>query len=231
MSTLLLRLAGPMQSWGTRSRFSNRDTELEPSRSGVTGILCAAKGLQRYESLDQFAMLEMAVRVDREGRLMRDYNTVQELLWPSGRRTKDAIISTRYYLADADFLVGLGGDRASLIELANRLKEPIWQLCLGRKAFVPALPVFERIVELPIREAITKHPWRMRSDYENPPDEPLRCVFEAEFGEPRRDVPKTFDGRDRDFDVRYVVTEFLKDSPRILQPEEEMPPCSSADWF
>ena len=37
MSVLLLRLAGPMQSWGTRSRFGNRDTGLEPSRSGVIG--------------------------------------------------------------------------------------------------------------------------------------------------------------------------------------------------
>ena len=40
MSVLLMRLAGPMQSWGTRSRFSNRDTGLEPSRSGVIGLLC-----------------------------------------------------------------------------------------------------------------------------------------------------------------------------------------------
>ena len=38
MSVLLMRLAGPMQTWGTRSRFSNRDTGLEPSRSGVIGL-------------------------------------------------------------------------------------------------------------------------------------------------------------------------------------------------
>ena len=40
MSTLLLRLAGPMQSWGVQSRFSVRDTGLEPSKSGVIGLLC-----------------------------------------------------------------------------------------------------------------------------------------------------------------------------------------------
>ena len=33
MSVLLLRLAGPMQSWGTDSRFSHRDTRAEPSKS------------------------------------------------------------------------------------------------------------------------------------------------------------------------------------------------------
>ena len=39
MSILLLRLAGPMQSWGTQSRFLVRDTGMEPSKSGVIGLL------------------------------------------------------------------------------------------------------------------------------------------------------------------------------------------------
>ena len=47
MAVLLLRLAGQMQSWGTQSRFSNRDTDLEPSKSGVIGLLCAAMGIPR----------------------------------------------------------------------------------------------------------------------------------------------------------------------------------------
>ncbi|MCC6935346.1 MAG: CRISPR-associated protein Cas5, partial [Thermomicrobiales bacterium] len=29
-ATLLLRLTGPMQAWGTQSRFTHRDTGLEP---------------------------------------------------------------------------------------------------------------------------------------------------------------------------------------------------------
>ncbi|MCA9878634.1 MAG: CRISPR-associated protein Cas5, partial [Thermomicrobiales bacterium] len=37
MHTVLLRLAGPMQSWGTQSRFLERDTGMEPSKSGVLG--------------------------------------------------------------------------------------------------------------------------------------------------------------------------------------------------
>jgi CRISPR system Cascade subunit CasD len=70
MSVLLMRLAGPMQSWGTRSRFGNRDTGLEPSRSGVVGLLCAALGLPREAPLDDFhpERFKMAIRVDREGR-------------------------------------------------------------------------------------------------------------------------------------------------------------------
>ena len=56
MSILLLRLAGPMQSWGIQSRFSVRDTGLEPSRSGVVGLLCCALGRTRDEPLDEFLL-------------------------------------------------------------------------------------------------------------------------------------------------------------------------------
>ena len=55
MPTLLMRLAGPMQSWGTGSRFDERDTQLEPSKSGVVGLLCAALGRDRAEPVDDLA--------------------------------------------------------------------------------------------------------------------------------------------------------------------------------
>ncbi len=67
MSALLLRLAGPMQSWGVQRRFSVRDTGLEPSKSGVVGLLCAARGRRREEPVTDLAALGMGVRVDREG--------------------------------------------------------------------------------------------------------------------------------------------------------------------
>ena len=47
MSTLLLRLAGPMQSWGTDSKFDERRTGREPSKSGVIGLVAAALGIAR----------------------------------------------------------------------------------------------------------------------------------------------------------------------------------------
>ena len=39
MATLLLQLVGPMQAWGVTSRFDERDSGLEPSKSGVFGLL------------------------------------------------------------------------------------------------------------------------------------------------------------------------------------------------
>src|SRR5258706_11213757 len=75
MSTLLLRLAAPMQSWGTQSRFVVRDTGLEPSKSGVIGLLCAALGRPREAPMEDLARLRMGVRVDREGVMQTDYHT------------------------------------------------------------------------------------------------------------------------------------------------------------
>jgi len=47
MSTLLLKLAAPMQSWGLASKFDTRDTAREPTKSGVIGLLAAALGINR----------------------------------------------------------------------------------------------------------------------------------------------------------------------------------------
>ena len=225
MSVLLLRLAGPMQSWGTRSRFSNRDTGLEPSRSGVVGLLCAAMGIPRDddEKLKSFGTdkLKLAVRVDREGRLMRDYHTAQEVLRASGKTTQDTVLSERFYLADADFLVGLEGERAFLDELAGALRSPVWQLCLGRKSFVPSLPISENVHDGDLLEVMQRHPWRKRWTREQPPAK-LRCVVEVKYGEgePRQDVPLSFVSRDRRFAVRHVQTDYFP-VPRILEPDEE----------
>ena len=225
MSTLLLRLAGPMQSWGTRSRFSNRDTGLEPSRSGVIGLLCAALGRPREENLDDFLPLKMGVRVDREGRLMRDYHTAQEVLRASGKSAQDTVLSERFYLADADFLVGLQENRGFLQTLADKLNQPTWPLFLGRKSFVPSLPILEGIVEQELRAALEKYPWRKRWKNENPPTKDLRCIMEVEYGkgEARQDVPLSFVSRNRRFNVRHVRDDKPIKPLDILEFDQEFP--------
>jgi CRISPR system Cascade subunit CasD len=234
MSVLLMRLAGPMQSWGTRSRFSQRDTGLEPSRSGVIGLLCAALGRPREASLDDFRPLKMAVRVDREGRLMRDYHTAQNVRRADPTKgTQDTVLSERFYVADADFLVGLEGDRAFLERLDAALRRPVWPLCLGRKAFlaalpvVPADPVREAIADDPLMETLGSFPWRQRHRHDKPPDNPLRGITEVDYGtgEPRQDVPLSFVSRDRRFGVRHVKDCFFP-VPQVLEPFPESPHVS-----
>ncbi len=86
-ATLLLRLAGPLQSWGISSRYASRDTGSEPSKSGVIGILAAALGLPRETDLSRVPLpnvaapvdltrLRMGVRVDNEGVPGYDFQTV-----------------------------------------------------------------------------------------------------------------------------------------------------------
>jgi CRISPR system Cascade subunit CasD len=219
MSVLLLRLAGPMQSWGTQSRFSHRDTGLEPSKSGVVGLLSAALGWPRDQEefdiggrrfrLEAFARgLLMTVRVDRPGRLMRDYHTAQNL--PS----QEAVPSERYFLADADFLVGLEGERSILERLDAALHKPVWVLSLGRKSFVPSLPISEGIHDGKLLDVLMRHDRAGEKSVH-----PHCYVIEVPFGEgePRADVPLSFVSRDRKFAVRHVKTEYYP----IPKPDSE----------
>jgi CRISPR system Cascade subunit CasD len=223
MSVLLLRLAGPMQSWGTRSRFSNRDTGLEPSRSGVIGLLCAALGRPRAEPLDDFLPLRMAVRVDREGRLMRDYHTAQDVRRADPTKgTQDTVLSERFYLADAEFLIGLEGDSTFLTRLEEALRRPVWPLFLGRKAFVPSLPICEGVAEGQLIRVMEKHGWRKRHKDDEPYGDSLRGVIEVPYGtgDPRPDVPLSFESDRRRFAIRHVADHRFP-IPQILEPFPE----------
>ncbi len=138
--TLLLKLEGPMQSWGYRSRFDYRDTALEPTRSGVIGLVCAAMGIACGEDISQFDVIRMGVRVDREGRVERDYHTALDVIKADSSGT-DTVVSIRDYLSDASFTVGLeSGDQELLQKIAEKLLSPSWTLFLGRKAFPLAVP-------------------------------------------------------------------------------------------
>ncbi len=203
MPTLLIRLAGPMQSWGTTSRFDERDTQLEPSKSGVLGLICAALGRDRGEPVDDLARLRMGVRVDREGVLMRDYQTATGVLTAAGKAdAKRTVVSPRYYLADAAFLVGLeGGDHGLLETIQQALQQPVWPLALGRKSFPPGLPIWlrgglhEGDLERTLREAepiatpLAEHRGRpLRLLLEDPSqgavrlDQPIAPFSERRFG-------------------------------------------------
>ncbi len=164
-----------MQAWGTRSRFDDRDTEAEASKSGVLGLCAAALGIDRAERVDDLTRLRFGVRVDREGGAGRDYHTAQ--LRPGDPRTKTDV-TTRYYLADAAFWVGLeGDDTAFLNRLYGALQNPHWPLSLGRKAFQASLPIFTGPpLESPLWEALQTAPSLRRQ----PSEEPYRFVLDRE---------------------------------------------------
>ncbi len=237
--TLLLRLAGPMQSWGTQSRFSIRDTEKEPSKSGVIGMLCAALGRPRRQPVDDLAGLNMGIRVEREGILKKDFHTAggthrkddeYGVARASGKVSKDAVLSTRYYLADAEFTVGFESeDRDFLQMLYDAVRQPHWPIFLGRKAFVPDPPVALEVAEGGVRDVLQKHPWRPRTERRRNEalrqirkgDAPkLRMVFDAPFAstaEVRCDVPISF--QDREFSMRNIKTGWLELNENLIAEE------------
>lgn len=154
-NTLFLRLAGPMQSWGTSSHLQLRRTDAYPSKSGVLGVVLCAMGVRREDSpqeLKRLAPLLMGARVDRSGTLDWDYHTAGAKI---GMRSADGkikktqstgeyetLLSRRQYLYDASFLVALHGRPDAIDACARALDRPVWPIFLGRKCCVPAEPVF-----------------------------------------------------------------------------------------
>ena len=195
MSTLLLRLAGPMQSWGTDSKFDVRRTQREPSKSGVIGLVAAALGVSRQDrqALETLACLRFGVRVDREGTLLRDYHTAHP-------EKGSAYVTNRYYLADAVFVAGLESEDGALLgKIGEALVSPAFPLYLGRRSCPPTGRIFLGISPKPLEEALR----------ENAPDTASWLVLDAKAGEPgglQRDVPLSFNPNRREYGFRRVVS-------------------------
>jgi CRISPR system Cascade subunit CasD len=234
--SVLLRLEGPLQSWGTRSRFAERDTETEPSKSGVLGLVGAALGMPRDDVglLARIARCRAGVRVDREGTLLRDYHTVGGGTFRGEPHSvfdaKGTVLSSRHYLQGASFLVALGYEDASLaMRIDEAVGAPKWPLALGRRACPPSLPVRAGLVSAPPEEALRDAPWPSSK----PPPRPVRLVVECDPGEPgaqpRQDQPLSFRLHDRHYARRFVCTKFIEPATFTLSPVEA--PCISLVAF
>ncbi|WP_380284839.1 CRISPR-associated protein Cas5 [Kitasatospora purpeofusca] len=211
---LLIRLAGPLQSWGVASRFpARRDSHSRPTKSAVIGMCAAAMGLPRSMPLEEpkesastrpgrptalgeLARTTFAVRADHPGVPVRDYHTVGAGTYPlrprdlildhrraaavsasldagtggrfghhplahwygapkkitadpasgvlvSAELTRSGLITERWYLSDAAFLVGLQHeDEDFLASVGHALEHPRHLLWLGRKSCPPSGTLF-----------------------------------------------------------------------------------------
>jgi CRISPR system Cascade subunit CasD len=155
VTALLLRLAAPMQSWGTSSRFTRRGTDRTPSKSAVIGLLAAAEGRRRTESIEHLLDLTFAVRTEQAGRVERDFQTAAR----RGERTPVSI-STRHYLSDAVFLAAVEGDADLLEGLLEAVRRPRFPLFLGRRSCPPVGPVAVGLRNATALDALEAEPWR-----------------------------------------------------------------------
>lgn len=173
-ASMAFLLEGPIQSWGTRSRYQRRATDSFPSKSGVLGLIAAALGIDKHahdeaERLKPLAALRFEVfRVPRKrgqeaipDLRLEDFHTIgggyeEADAWARASIPRKAsggpfgtVVTRRVYLTDAAFLVLLTGDHAVLETIRARLEDPVWGIWLGRKCCLPAIPLGPVIDPLP----------------------------------------------------------------------------------
>jgi CRISPR system Cascade subunit CasD len=211
----MLRLVGPMQSWGTTSRFDQRDTGKEPSKSGVIGLVAAALGIDRenWIDLEPLTRLSMGVRHDRPGVPKRDYQTAQHIISADRSKVHDTAVTTRDYLADAAFLVGLDSVDQELLERIHKaLSNPVWPLALGRKSYVPSEPILMdgALQNVSLREALERWPWiASPRKWEKSPDK-LLVSFESTDGSGLLKMDQPLSSfAERRFGARFVSSEWV----------------------
>lgn len=206
MPTLLLRLAAPLQSWGDASRFTQRHTRTEPTKSGVLGMLAAADGRRRADPIEDLLALRFAVRVDQPGQILRDFHTA--INWESGDRMP---LSHRYYLTDAAFVAGVQGESELVQALAQAVRRPTFAPYLGRRSCPPSRPVLLGVVDKEVRTAVREARWQASRWWRSTCADPvlLEMWADADPGEEVldsvRDVPRSFDPRRRQYGWRDVA--------------------------
>ncbi|QRJ60649.1 type I-E CRISPR-associated protein Cas5/CasD [Corynebacterium macginleyi] len=226
-ASLLLLLKGPMQSWGTESRYATRATSSLPSKSGVLGMLAAAEGRRRDEDMADLAGLKFAVRVDQSGSLLRDYQTAQN--WQKDPQASAKLI-TRYFLSDAAFVAAIESeDREQLENFVQNLNQPVFPLYLGRRS-CPAPPnvvlgVVEKTAVKALQEHSTWHATKecMKSSGGEVSLPIYRDSLPGETGVACQDIPKSFDPQHRKYSWRTVVQKEFAIVGNPLESTERRP--------
>lgn len=210
MSTLLLRLSGPLQSWGVSSRFVNRSTSSYPTKSGVIGLLAAAEGRPRESSVTDLVGLRFGVRTDQVGSVLRDFQT--ETDW---RTNKAKPLTNRYYLQDYRFLAAVEGPTEVLEGLDDALRNPVFPLYLGRRSCPPGERISLGLVEEPLVSALQSSDWTAAEWYrkKQPREVHLPVSRDILTGESAdelvRDTPVSFDPRNRRYELRPLKHDWV----------------------
>lgn len=218
---LILKLQGPMQSWGGHTYEDYRPSEGFPSRSGVVGLLGACLGIDRDEKqrlLELAASITMAVRVDnREDELpagisrMTDFHTIQNARKVDGKPNKNPVISRREYLCDASFTIALQvktDGEFTTDDISEAVQLPVYTLFLGRRSCPISRPLYEdRVKATTFTQALMRTPPGRGIIYSD--------VDEASDGQIElRDVPLS---RHRQFTTRRVYIHTDKEEARVSQ--------------
>lgn len=219
LKTLLLKFAGPLQSWGTDSKFETRYTDFYPSKSAVIGMIAASFGYRRHEDekIKKLNDLDFAVRVDQRGNLIRDYQ-IATAYKPDGRFERN-YVTNRYYLEDAIFVVAIGGEDNFIDQIEHSLKNPYFQTFFGKRSN-PINPDFILDkTDLGVIESLENLSWQAgnwyKRDFKDKSKVDLEVYIDGDLLEEsvskfRKDRVESFSQKNRRFgyrgEKRYVVT-------------------------
>ena len=235
MKHLFLWLEGPLQSWGADSRFDLRQTLDFPTKSGVFGMLLASSGDSgpQEQLLGRMAdaPLTVVTFADSGDKLM-DYQVVgngynkrdkwENLHIPKKRDGNSVTVNGggngcrltyREYLQERAFAVFVGLDDDLAEKFAASLRQPVFDLYLGRKCCVPSAPIFRGFYDnedeaLNALKTFLAEDAKIRGNKPRRPQWIIRDAPDGNAPESRflNDVPLRF-GENRLYRDRWVVKE------------------------
>lgn len=167
MESILLKFAGPLQSFGSTSHFETRQTDKYPTKSAVIGMISASLGLSRDDKsrLNALNDLDFAVRIDQPGRVVRDYHIAEKK--KKNGQIERTYVTNRFYIEDAVFVVGIANEDAQLMdEIFQALQRPYFQQSLGRKALAPTADMLIGKFDTGVMDVLSVLPWQAAEWYQ-----------------------------------------------------------------
>lgn len=173
---LVLRLEGPLQSWGENAKWDFRDSSTMPTKSGIVGLLGCAMGQERGSQvlLELAKSITVAVRADRPGVKTVDFHSVTGFPLRNAERKQrtdgkgkpsDTFTTQREYLEDACFTVFIDTSPEWQQRIISALENPRWCMYLGRKNCVPSRPILaDRMEAADLMEALKEYPAAERAE-------------------------------------------------------------------
>lgn len=217
MKTVLLKLSGPMQSWGTSSHFVTRNTEYYPSKSAIIGIIATSFGYRRDEDekINKLNDLDFAVRVDQVGVLRKDFHIASNYIdiW----NNTDPYLTYRYYLEDSVFIVALSSEDGKWMdEIIYALKHPYFQQFMGRRSCPVPIDFVLQESELGALYALKNIEWQASKKYQRRNKEYIADIYadkellDDEAYMTRNDRVVSFSQKERKFGPRFEARTSIK---------------------
>ena len=212
MKTILLKLKGPMQSWGTSSHFETRNTDYYPSKSALIGIIAASFGYRRdqEQKIKELNELDFALRIDQPGMLLRDYHIAKK--YKKTGEFERTYVTNRYYMEDAVFVVAIShANDQQVEEIYEALQHPYFSPFMGRRSCPVPLDFIIKMTEEDAVTALEKLEWQAAEWYKKKYSDYRLEIYADKALIPqgiatmRKDYVISFSQKERKFGPRFEV--------------------------